>query len=68
MIICDNNRACSCTYDCLRHGKCCDCVAYHRDHDMGIPGCFFTKEAEAKYDRSIEALCRDRRILINKEA
>ena len=43
---------CSCTYSgCPRHGKCCDCVAYHRS--MGeFPGCFFTKEGEKTYDRS----------------
>ncbi len=45
------------------HGKCCDCVAHHRDNNEGVPGRFFSKEAEATYDRSIEALCRDRGIL-----
>lgn len=29
----------------------------------GVPGCFFSKEAEATYDRSIEALARDRGII-----
>lgn len=56
---CDNTRPCPCTYDCPRHGKCCACVAHHRDHDEGVPGCFFSKEGEATYDRSIEALYRD---------
>lgn len=60
---CDNNRPCPCTYDCPRHGKCCACVAHHRDHNEGVPGCFFSTEAEATYDRSIEALCRDKGIL-----
>ena len=60
---CDNTRPCPCTYDCPRHGKCCACVAHHRDHDEGVPGCFFSKEAEALYDRSIEALARDHGIL-----
>ena len=60
---CVNKRACPCTYDCPRHGKCCECVAHHRDHDEGVPGCFFSKEAEATYDRSIEALCRDKGLL-----
>ena len=60
---CDNQRPCPCTYDCPRHGKCCACVAHHRDRDEGVPGCFFSKEAEATYDRSIEALARDRGIL-----
>ena len=57
---CDNKRPCPCTYDCPRHGKCCECVAHHRDHNEGVPGCFFSPETEATYDRSIEALCRDR--------
>lgn len=57
---CDNKRACTCTFDCPRHGKCCACVAHHRDNNEGVPGCFFSKEAEATYDRSVEALVRDR--------
>lgn len=61
---CDNKRPCPCTYDCPRHGKCCECVAHHRDHNEGVPGCFFSREAEATYDRSIEALCRDRGIAL----
>ena len=56
---CDNTRPCPCTYPCPRHGKCCECVAYHRDKESGVPGCFFTREGEATYDRSIEALYRD---------
>lgn len=56
---CDNTRPCPCTYPCPRHGKCCECVAYHRDKEGGVPGCFFTREGEATYDRSIEALYRD---------
>ena len=54
----------SCTYACPRHGKCCDCVAHHRDHNEGVPGCFFSKAGEATYDRSIEALCRDKGIAL----
>ena len=53
---CDNTRPCPCTAACPRHGKCCECVAHHRDHGEGIPGCFFSPEAEATYDRSVEAL------------
>ena len=44
---CDNNRDCPCTYACPNHGKCCACVAHHRDHNEGVPGCFFPTEAEA---------------------
>lgn len=43
-IKCDNKRNCPCTYDCPRHGKCCACVAHHRDHNEGVPGCFFRKK------------------------
>ena len=43
---CDNTRECPCTYDFPRHGICCACVAYHRDHKEGVPGCFFSKEGE----------------------
>ena len=40
MNTCDNKRPCPCTYACPRHGKCCECVAHHRDHDEGVPACF----------------------------
>ena len=56
---CDNTRPCPCTAKCPRHGKCCECVAHHRDHNEGVPGCFFSPEGEATYDRSIAALARD---------
>ncbi|MEZ4357945.1 MAG: DUF6485 family protein [Eubacteriales bacterium] len=50
---------CSCTYSCAHHGKCCECVAYHR-RSGEFPACFFSKEAEKTYDRSFERLKRDR--------
>lgn len=56
---CSNKKPCPCTYSCPRHGKCCECVAYHRGSGE-VPGCFFSKEAEATYDRSIRALYNDR--------
>lgn len=49
--------------NCPRHGKCCACVAHHRDHNEGVPGCFFSKEAEATYNRSIKALAKDHGII-----
>ncbi len=58
---CDNKNPCSCTYPCSRHGKCCECVAYHRANGE-FPGCFFTKEGERTYDRSLRALMKDRGI------
>ena len=50
---------CTCTYACAHHGKCCECVEYHRGSGE-VPGCFFSTTAEASGDRSIEALRRDR--------
>ena len=49
--------ACTCTYDCERRGKCCECVAYHRKMRQ-IPGCFFSASGEATYDRSVEYFAR----------
>ena len=56
---CVNAKSCPCTNDCPRHGKCCECVDYHRQHGQ-FPGCFFSKSGEQKYDRSLDALLRDR--------
>jgi hypothetical protein len=51
---CENNpRDCACTYPCPRRGKCCECVAYHQKN-RELPACYFSKEAEATYNRSIE--------------
>jgi len=52
-----NLEMCTCTYSCGKRGLCCECVAYHRDKGQ-IPGCFFPKDVEATYDRSIANLCR----------
>jgi hypothetical protein len=55
-----NSANCNCTYSCSRHGVCCECVAYHRR--MGeFPACFFSDKMERTWDRSLEALIRDRR-------
>ncbi|MDG6219408.1 MAG: DUF6485 family protein [Candidatus Thermoplasmatota archaeon] len=44
---------CNCTYSCEKKGRCCDCLHYHRQ--MGqLPACFFPKDIEKTYDRSIE--------------
>jgi hypothetical protein len=53
-----NLEMCTCTYSCNKRGNCCECVAYHRKSNQ-IPGCFFSKEGEATYDRSIAALARE---------
>ena len=47
-----NKKGCNCTYPCDKHGKCCECIAYHRrSHEL--PACYFSKAEEATYDRSI---------------
>lgn len=48
-----NKLFCACSYPCSKKGMCCDCVAYHRERGE-IPGCFFSKESEKTYDRSIK--------------
>lgn len=49
-----NLNDCTCTYgSCSKQGICCECVAYHRSR-RELPGCFFPKEVEKTYDRSIE--------------
>lgn len=59
----DKNLArCNCTYErCVRKGKCCDCVVYHRQKGQ-LPACYFPADAERTYDRSIEYF-----IELNKE-
>lgn len=52
-----NLKNCTCTYDCERRGKCCDCVMYHRRRGE-LPGCLFNAEAEATYDRSVQHFVR----------
>ncbi len=54
-----NRKNCNCTYPCERKGKCCECVAYHRRRGE-LPACYFSKEAEATYDRSVEQYIRGR--------
>ena len=59
MADCKNDlQNCTCTYNCDKRGNCCECVAYHRKSGQ-VPGCFFSKEGEATYDRSVAALARD---------
>ncbi|MCU0798343.1 MAG: DUF6485 family protein [Candidatus Thermoplasmatota archaeon] len=55
-----NRRECSCTYSCDKRGKCCECIAYHRSRGE-LPACYFTKEAERTYDRSVENYLRTSR-------
>jgi hypothetical protein len=53
-----NAEGCACTYDtCDKQGICCDCIAYHLKSRQ-LPGCCFSPEAEATYDRSFEHFVR----------
>lgn len=38
--VCPHNQniECPCPKDCPRHGKCCECVAHHRQHGK-MPNC-----------------------------
>lgn len=56
-----NLKDCPCTWpDCSRKGICCQCLRYHWQKGE-LPGCFFSKEAEKTYDRSIENFIKDRK-------
>ena len=59
---CEHNTSikCNCTYSCSKHGKCCECVAYHRGSGE-FRACFFSDKAEKTYDRSFSALIKDRK-------
>ncbi|MGM0607728.1 MAG: DUF6485 family protein [Candidatus Muiribacteriota bacterium] len=49
----ENLQKCNCTYNgCPRMGICCECIHYHRQMNQ-LPACYFNKEDEATYDRSI---------------
>jgi len=52
-----NNNKCNCTYPCDKHGKCCDCITYHR-RGGELPACYFPEKAEKTYDRSIAHFVR----------
>ena len=55
-----NKTHCNCTYEpCPRKYKCCECMHYHRKSGE-LPACFFTKEFEKTYDRSVENFIRMR--------
>jgi len=48
-----NLNFCNCTYPCDKRGVCCKCLAYHRAKNE-LPACYFSKEKEKTYDRSID--------------
>ncbi|MCG2703053.1 MAG: DUF6485 family protein [Candidatus Omnitrophica bacterium] len=56
-----NLNSCNCTYDpCSRKRMCCECLHYHRQMDQ-LPACFFNKEDEQTYDRSIRRFLNSRK-------
>jgi hypothetical protein len=61
-IVESNKAGCNCTYPCMRKGICCECVSYHRSAGE-LPACWFSKDAERSYDRSIENFIRTRHSL-----
>ncbi|MFH0714478.1 MAG: DUF6485 family protein [Candidatus Diapherotrites archaeon] len=54
-----NLKSCPCTYECARKGICCECIAHHRKSDE-LPACYFSKEVEKTFDRSIDMFLEDR--------
>jgi hypothetical protein len=59
----ENLEKCPCTYPgCPRKGICCECIEYHWKNKE-LPACFFSKEAEATFDRSIEKFIEDQKNL-----
>jgi hypothetical protein len=49
-----NLESCGCSYPgCVRKGICCECVRHHREKKE-LPGCFFPKETERSFDRSVK--------------
>jgi len=48
-----NLKKCNCTYEpCPRKGICCECLRYHLGNRQ-VPACFFSRDAEKTYDRSM---------------
>ena len=49
----ENMSMCNCSYSCGKKGMCCECLSYHLKREE-VPACFFPKDVERTYDRSIE--------------
>lgn len=53
-----NLARCACTYEpCDKKGNCCECLQYHLT-SRELPGCCFSPDAEATFDRSFEHFAR----------
>jgi len=48
-----NKKMCNCSYPCSKKGRCCDCLAYHRNNGE-LPACYFNEAYEKTYNRSID--------------
>ncbi len=55
-----NLENCNCTYPCERKGMCCECVKYHREKGE-LPACYFSKETEKTYNRTVEKYVEDKK-------
>jgi len=55
---CNNTNNCNCSFSCSHHGKCCECVNYHKIRNE-FPACFFSNKMEATGDRTLSALIKD---------
>lgn len=50
----ENKVQCPCTYEpCSRKGIYCECIKHHREKGE-LPACFFPKDVERTYDRSVQ--------------
>ena len=50
----ESRAQCPCTYEpCSRKGICCECIRHHWERKE-LPACFFPKDVERTYDRSVE--------------
>jgi len=59
----ENIKDCPCTYPgCERKGICCECIKYHWGRGE-LPACFFSKEVEKTYDRSIKKFIEDQKTI-----
>ncbi len=56
-----NNIDCPCTKEaCPRHGKCCECVAHHKEHGKKLPACLRKKVERSTQPTSNELANRAR--------
>ena len=53
-----NKTMCNCSFHCSKMGMCCECVKYHRELGQ-LPACYFSEDAEATGDGSVQAFIRD---------